>query len=219
MLISHRYKFIFLRTEKTAGSSLSSAIVDALGDDVIAPNMTRPKWAKFSPIHHGALKRSFPRFFGFHSHSTARQARHVLGREIFDSYYKFAVERNPWARQVSLYTHREWKKNKPGDQFDKHLRSWIYRNTEYVRLNNWSIYAIGNKVVVDELLRYETLSEQLTGLFKKLGVKNPIKLPNLRQYKTGRTHYSKYYSDASRDLVAKWYSKEIEACDYVFEAQ
>lgn len=217
MLISHRYKFIFLRTEKTAGSSLSEALSKALGNDVIAADMSRPAWAKYSPIHHGALKRNFPKTFGLHAHATAKQARSVFGAETFESYFKFAVERNPWDRQVSLYMHREWKKGKAGDQFDRDIRSFLYRNTEYVRLNNWSNYAIGKNVVVDKIIKYENLNEELERVFDKLKLPKPIELPKLRQYKAQRPHYSTYYTDASRELVRKWYSKEIEACEYAFE--
>lgn len=218
MLISHKYKFIFLRTEKTAGSSLSEALSKALGDDVIEADMTRPAWAKYSPIHHGALKRNFPKFFGLHAHATAKQARSVLGPEIFDTYYKFAVERNPWDRQVSLYVHRKWKHNKPADNFDKDISSFFYRNAEYVRLKNWSIYAIGDKVAVDKIVKYENLNEELGAVFEHLGLPEPIELPKLRQYKASRPHYSTFYTDTSREIVRKWYSREIDACEYVFEA-
>lgn len=217
MLISHKYKFIFLRTEKTAGSSLSDALSKTLGDDVIKADMSRPAWAKYSPVHHGALKRKFPKFFGFHAHATAKQARSVLGTDIFDNYYKFAVERNPWARQVSLYVHRKWKLNRPADSFDRDIRSFIYRNTEYVRLNNWSIYAIGNKIAVDKVIKYENLNQELEEVFEHLGLPEQIELPKLRQYKSERPHYSTYYSEASREIVRKWYSKEIDACEYAFE--
>jgi hypothetical protein len=217
MIISHRYKFIFMRTEKTAGSSLSTALTEALGEDVTATNLDRPGWAKYSPIHHGALKRHLPQYFGLHSHATAKQARRVLGDDIFNSYYKFAVERNPWDRQVSLYTHRQTKTGRSTDNFDKDMRSFIYRNTEYVRLNNWAIYAIGDKVVVDELIDYDNLDGGLSRLFERLKIKVNIKLPRLRSYKSDRPHYSTVYSDVTKKMVAKWYKKEIDYSGYHFE--
>ena len=217
MLISHRYKFIFMRTEKTAGSSVSAALVDALGEDVIAPNMGRPAWARYSPIHHGALKRKLPQYFGLHSHATAKQARLVFGSEVFDSYFKFAVERNPWERQVSLYTHRQIKKNKSTETFDKDMRSFAYRNTEYVKLNNWSIYAIGNTVAVDQIIKYENLNSELSELLEMLKIKAEVTLPRLRAYKPDRKHYSQYYSEISRNMIKRWYEKEIQYSGYSFE--
>lgn len=217
MIVSHKYRFIFLRTEKTGGTSLTAALQSLLDEGDVQGKMNRPAWAKYSPIHHGALKRHFPRWFGLHRHATARQVRDVVGRRFFDSYFKFAIERNPWDRQVSLYFHREWKKNNASPDFDRHMRSFFYRNSEYVRLNNWSIYAIGDKIVADRVLRYETLDQDIPELFAQLGVDCPVEMPKLRSYAPDRPHYSTFYSDMTRELVTRWYAREIDALGYRFE--
>lgn len=217
MIVSHKYCFIFLQTEKTASTSLKAALQTVLDDQDERSNLKRPAWAKYSPIHHGALKRNFPKRFGLHPHATARQVRAVLGPKIFDNYFKFTVERNPWDRQVSLYFHREWKQNNNDTNFDRDMRSLLYRSTELVRLNNWSIYTIGNEIVVDRILRYENLSEEISRLFSDLGIRQEIILPRLRSYVPERPHYSTYYSDRTRDLVERWYAREIDALDYRFE--
>lgn len=216
MIVSHAHRFIFLRTEKTAGSSLFAALAAGLPEGDFNADMGRPAWARWSPIHHGALKRRIPDLFGLHVHATAAQARRVLGREIFDGYFKFAVERNPWDRQVSLYHHRAWKTGR-APNFDRDMRSVLYRNTEYCRLNNWSIYAIGGEIVADRILRFESLDADLARLWADLGVAPPT-LPRLRaDYREARPHYSTFYSDATRDLVGRWYAPEIAALDYRFE--
>jgi len=217
VIVSHRHKFIFLRTEKTGGTSLSRALMPILGPEDFHPAAGRPAWAKYSPIHHGALKRQLPEIFGLHGHATAAQVRRVVGRELFESYLKFAVERNPWDRQVSLYTHRQWKRGKGPEGFDRDMRSPLYRNTEYCRLNNWAIYAIGDRVVADRILRYETLAEDVARLMADLGVAETLDLPRMRAYNPDRPHYSTFYSDATRDLVARWYAREIAAFGYAFE--
>lgn len=216
MIVSHAHRFIFLRTEKTAGSSLFEALRSLLAPGDLDADMRRPKWAKFSPIHHGALKRHVPDLFGLHVHATAAQARRVLGPKVFDSYLKFAVERNPWDRQVSLYHHRCWKTGRT-PAFDRDMRSALYRNTEYCRLNNWSIYAIGDRIVADRILRYETLEADLARLWSDLGV-TPPEMPRLRsEYREDRPHYASFYTPETRDLVARWYAREIEALGYRFE--
>lgn len=219
MIVSHKYRFIFLRTEKTGGTSLTKALQSVLADDDEQSIMKRPAWARYSPIHHGALKRNLPQWFGLHRHATAKQVRNVLGPRIFDSYFKFAIERNPWDRQVSLYFHREWKKNNQNKNFDRDLKSVFYRNTEYTKLDNWSIYAIGNEIVADKILRYETLSAEISDLLKRLGVETDLEMPRMRSYSPDRPHYSTFYSDWTRDLVARWYASEIEAFSYRFETE
>lgn len=216
MIVSHSHRFIFLRTEKTAGSSLSEALKLAGREGDFASDMSRPAWSRFSPIHHGALKRKVPDLFGLHVHATAAQARRVLGPAVFDSYFKFAVERNPWDRQVSLYMHRCWKTGRTPN-FDRDIRSLIYRSTEHVRLQNWKVYAIGGEVVADMILRYETFDEDLRRLWKEIGME-PLELPRKRsEYREERPHYATFYTPESRDLVGRWYAREIAALGYRFE--
>ncbi|MEM6487013.1 MAG: sulfotransferase family 2 domain-containing protein [Pseudomonadota bacterium] len=216
MIVSHRHRFIFLRTEKTAGTSLFEALLSLLGPEDLVADMARPAWARYSPIHHGALKRTIPDLFGLHVHATAAQARRVLGRRVFDGYFKFAVERNPWDRQLSLYHHRCWKTGRTPN-FEADMASRWYRNTEYCRLNNWAMYAIGNSVVADRVLRYETLGGELERLWAVLGV-TPPDMPRRRaEYRAARPHYSHAYGPASRALVARWYGREIAALGYRFE--
>jgi Sulfotransferase family len=219
MIVSHKYRFIFLRTEKTASTSLMKALESILGENDMQADMERPSWAKFSPIHHNALRRHAPQWFGLHTHATASQVRQVVGRKIFDSYYKFSVERNPWDRQISLYAHRKWKKGQLIADFDRDMGSIVFRNTSYVRLNNWSNYAIGRDIVADRIIRYERLAEEIAELGATLGFPGPLDLPVLRRYTTDRPHYSTYYGPASRNLVAKWYAREIDALGYSFERQ
>jgi hypothetical protein len=219
MIVSHKYRFIFLRTEKTASTSLMAALRGILDENDLRATGRRPSWAKFSPIHHSALRRYCPRLFGLHTHATASQVRDVLGAKIFDSYYKFTVERNPWDRQVSLYSHRQWKKGNPPDGFDRDMRSVFYRNTSYVRLDNWSKYAIGRDIVADRIIRYERLDEEIGELAATLGIPGPVVMPRLRQYTADRPHYATYYSDPTRDLVGRWYAREIETLGYKFESK
>jgi hypothetical protein len=217
VIVSHRYRFIFLRTEKTGGTSLTRALWPHLGEEDLRLSPTRPAWARYSPIHHGALQRYVPDLFGLHAHATARQMRRVLGREVFDGYLKFAVERNPWDRQVSPYHHRCWKTGRTPD-FDRDMASPIYRNTEYCRLDNWSIYAIGGEIVADRVLRYERLAEDVEALRRELGIPEPLEMPRARAYAPDRPHYATYYGARTRDLVARWYAREIAAFGYAFEA-
>lgn len=217
MIVSHAHRFIFLRTEKTGGTSLTAALKAACAPGDTYPGQIRPAWSRRLPFSYGGLQRNAPDLFGLHPHATARQARRVLGPKIFDNYFKFAIERNPWDRQVSLYTHREWKKGKDNANFDRDMRSLVYRSTEYCRLDNWSIYAIGNEIVVDRIIRYETLAQDVAEIARILGIDLGERLPRMREYGPRRPHYSLYYSDATRDMMARWYWREIQAFGYRFE--
>jgi len=217
VIVSHAHRFIFLRTEKTGGTSLTAALKRLCDPGDTYPGQVRPAWSRRLPFSYGGLQRNAPDVFGLHPHATARQARRVLGPRIFDAYFKFAIERNPWDRQVSLYTHREWKKGRDNTAFDRDMRSPLYRMSEYCRLDNWSVYSIDGNVVVDKVIRYETMADDVAEVLRALGVDGELILPRLRTYDANRAHYSTYYSDRTRDMVGRWYRREVEAFGYRFE--
>ena len=108
MILSHKYRFIFLKTAKTAGSSIEAALAPVCGpDDIITGNernLLRRNYqlglGKLGLHVPGEISRRLPEVSGFYPHMPGRQVRRLVDREIWDNYFKFAVERNPWDRQV-----------------------------------------------------------------------------------------------------------------------
>jgi len=219
LIVSHEHKFIFLRTEKTAGTSLSSALSKQLGPDDVIYRPFRGNWTKFVPVPLGGLKRHAPQVFGLHFHAQARHVRTVLGKKVFDGYFKFAVERNPWERQVSLYFHRAKKRGMADPDFNRDMNSPLYRLKHLTRLSNWSMYAIDDTIVADQVLMYDQLETGLPELSKKLGLPDQLQMPRLNSgFRDRSQHYSTLYSPQTRDLVASWYPREISALGFEFEA-
>ena len=115
-IISHRHRFIFLKTRKTAGTSLEIWLSDKLGPrDVIfgaeeLAHIRRP----FMTTMHSTTR--FPelerwiklrikkglgwRPFAIHEHMTAAEVLRVVGPRIWQSYTKICVERDPWDRFI-----------------------------------------------------------------------------------------------------------------------
>lgn len=222
MIVSHSHRFIFLRTEKTASTSLTSALETILDESDVIYRTFSGQWKKLMPVSPGGLKRKLPIVFGLHPHATARQARQVLGKRIFDSYFKFSVERDPWDRQLSLYSHRIYKeeKSKSLTDFDRDMKNWLWRTRYYTRLNNWAIYAIGNQIVADKVIKFNELETGLEQVFRELGIDGSIVLPHKRRSPSGdRLAYENYYSHETKDRVANWYKKEIENFGFEFIGQ
>jgi Sulfotransferase family len=228
MIVSHKHRFIFLKTEKTAGTSLQTALAGLCGaDDIISgarrdPVSNKPVGVKprlgigrYITIP-TEIKRRLPGIAGFYPHMSARQMRSVIGREIWDSYYKFAVERNPWDRQVSNYFHRQSRSSSKQD-FERYITSPIYRQLHHVRLNNWGIYTIKDEIVVDTIIRYENLEVEFPAVLRTIGLAAELTLPRSRaSHRPNGVDYRRFYSDRAAEVVGRWYAKEIEAFGYEF---
>ena len=154
MIVSHRHKFIFLKTQKTAGTALEATLSALCGpDDVITPFRTdneryrvgrgpqnyriehpvKPK----RPLLRRILRRP-ERYWhpsiGFYEHMPAWRVRAYVGENIWRSYYKFAFDRNPWDRQVSWYYYKTRNKEvRPA--FERFMSS-----KRHAYVNNHDIY-------------------------------------------------------------------------------
>ena len=118
MLISHRYKFIYTKTVKTASTSVEAyferfCLPDGEG---LPPTDARDEHESETGIigYRGKLreKRKWFQYRGkrlanprwFH-HMPAALIQRQIGAEIWDSYFKFCVVRNPFEKAISAYEH------------------------------------------------------------------------------------------------------------------
>ena len=74
-MIDHRSKLIFIHIARTGGTSIEASLV---GKD----------WWLVDPSS---------------KHISAKQARDLYGKDIWEAYTKFSVVRNPWDRVVSMW--------------------------------------------------------------------------------------------------------------------
>lgn len=229
MIYSKRNNFIFLKTRKTGGTSVELVLRSVCGpEDIITPvdergpssiteqnyMMRRPDWRLKHRIR-WTLGFRAPRFSPFvpipdHIHAAAVR-RHV-GAAAFDKAYRFSIERNPWDRQVSNYF---WQtRDLPADARPA-FADWLRSDDPELRIDNWQIYAIDDRLVVHRVLRYEHLAEDLGDLARERGLTLP-ELPRAKGNLRPRGSYREYYTPETRDLVASWYRPEIEAFGYDF---
>ncbi|HZP09002.1 sulfotransferase family 2 domain-containing protein [Methyloceanibacter sp.] len=230
MIVSHEHKFIFLKTKKTAGTSIELALSALCGDaDIITPlteidealragargaqNWRRHGWwGSPRPF----FKRRFLKFtaedYGFYNHMPAEQARALLNDDkLWLSYFKFAFDRNPWDRQVSFYHHRYRREAKPPP-----FSSFI-KGDKRARINNYEIYSIGGEVAVDFVGRYENLDADLRHALGQVGLALDRDLPRAKTtFRKSDKPYRAYYDDETRGIVGDWYQREIALLDYAF---
>jgi hypothetical protein len=229
MIISHEHKFIFLKTKKTAGTSIELALSKLCGPgDVLTPLTANDEalragrgaqnwrlhgwWSSPRPF----WKRRFLKFtaedYGFYNHMPAEQARALLADDrIWRSYFKFAFDRNPWDRQVSWYHHRFRRKETPPPF------STFIRCDRRARINNYEIYSIEGDVAVDFVGRFESLEEDLKHALEQVGLRLDADLPSAKStFRPGATPYRAYYDGDTRAIVGDWYRREIKLLGYTF---
>jgi hypothetical protein len=123
MIISHRHRFIFIKTEKTAGTSIELALARICGPDDVISAVVHPAdralQKSLGPGYRGQQNDVIPlryltsldmlqgirrrRRSRFINHMGAADIRRFVPQEVWRNYYKFCVERNPWDKVVSSY--------------------------------------------------------------------------------------------------------------------
>lgn len=165
-------------------------------------------------------------------HAPLAEARTVLGADRFSASFKFAIVRNPWDRLMSWYALIGKLEHNGGPAmlldpasahwkgFDAFLEKW---SAEEVRidgvrrrkLSQWAQLADAEgHLLIDDVGRFETLAEDAARLFARMGLDRPP-LPKMNT--APHHHYSLYYSDFGRELVAHAFREDAERFDYRFE--
>lgn len=230
MIVSHRHKFIYLKTIKTASSSMESLLSGVCGpDDIVTPtkeslmiHRSSVKAQNYALDHPMVPKRRLykrllrrpERYYhpsvGYYEHMPAWRVRAYLGETHWNEYFKFTFERNPWDRQVSFYHYRCRDRARRNDSFEEFMEQ---KRRSFV--DNWNIYTMDGEVVVDFLGRYESLEDDFTEIKERLGLPADLNLPEVNK-SSKTTTYHNYYNDYTRELVEQWYANEISECDYRF---
>jgi hypothetical protein len=213
VIVSHRHRFIFLKTRKTAGTSLELALARVCGpDDVITSINPRDEEARRAQGLPGPQNVESPHLHRkAFNHMPARMAREAVGAEVWDGYYRFAIERNPWDAVVSLY-YWKYKDREQLPDFDTYVsEEWIEQLA-----NNRRMYRIRGRLAVDRVLRYEHLDTELSEVWHHLGLPGEPDLPRAKGHARPAGHYRELYSDAARKRVELVFADAIEAFGYEF---
>jgi len=213
VIISHEHRFVFLKTKKTAGSSIEIALSTICGPrDVITPIGTdealRAEFGGRGPQNHESPELAVRLF----NHAPARRAREAIGADVFDSYFTFTVERNPWDAVVSLYYYRARLTGRSSD-FGRYLRRPVVAK---MAQQNYRIWHRGHRSMAQRVLRYEHLADDLATLWRDLDLPGSPALPRAKSGFRPTGFYRDLYDDAGRDVVAQAFAPMIEELGYEF---
>ena len=146
------------------------------------------------------------------NHSTASEIRENLDETVWQSYFKFCFERNPFDKAISRYY---WSTEEPRPDMSEYLD-----NCPVESLSNWNIYTINDHVAADFVGRFENLADDLAEIKQRLGLPEISGLPKAKSgYRTNREHYSRVLGPEARKRIELVCAREIQTFDYQWQAE
>jgi hypothetical protein len=218
MLLSHRYKFLFVHIAKTGGTSVRAALSALRWRDPIH-YLTWPCHRLSHLTGHRTVTK-FPR------HARIIAAREMLPQPYFDELFKFAFVRNPWDLQVSSFHHL--KRERPhllGGRTDFAAfleykldpeRAYQYHIDTSLQLQTDYLVDLRGELLVDFVGRYERLESDFRAVCARIGIAQRA-LPHRRRAADRGSDYRGYYSDETAELVARHFARDIELLGYEFD--
>lgn len=214
MLISYSHNFLFQHIPKTAGCSVTEQL-EPFGHrpETLPVNRMLERVGIRVNLVIGPYK-----WKRFRDHSDMETIRRVLPAQVFDSLYKFAFVRNPWDWLVSRYHyitqsphHGQHERVKRLDGFAGYVRWQAARKK---RGQADLLFSRDGELLLDYVGRFETLAEDFTEISRRVGI--DTNLP-ARRNASRHADYRSYYDDATSNLVAERWAKEIAAFGYCFD--
>jgi len=207
LIISHKFKYIFIKTQKTASTSIEVGLERSCGEEDIISRHAFFKIQGFRPRN----------FEGFRQHTGASKIKEKIPNKTWNSYYKFTFERNPFDKMVSWYWDKRSRK-KTNESFKEFCITCSKDPKNFPK--GYELYAENNNVLVNFIGKYEKLNEDFSYVCNKLGIPFKGLFPRIRShYRQDPYHYSKYYDSETKKIVENHFSKEIKMFDYSFETK
>ena len=208
MLISRKHHFVFIHIYKNAGTSITEALLPfAAGQWNRRINAIINRFGVLYPLGPNP----------YHGHIKASELVEKMGRGTFSSYFSFAIVRNPWDRQVSLYTymlkntrHRQHELIKSLQSFDRYIEWVCAQDVTYQK--DFVTSATGEQLV-DFIGKYENLDADFGQICSRIGISATLPKLNISKARP----YQDYYSQKTIDLVRGKFEPDISLFDYEFE--
>jgi hypothetical protein len=195
MIISNSHNFVFIATTKTGSTTI---------EKYLWSYKSKHKITHFDDSYnkHCPLKIIYEKF------------------PFIDNYFKFAVVRNPFDWVVSWYFYRKSVSNNNNTK-DISFKEWLVdkNSSAYniegigLTLSQYDIISCDANIKIDFIGKYENLQEDFDIICDKIGIPRQ-ELP--RENRSNHKHYTEYYDDETRKIVAEKFAKDIKYFGYKF---
>jgi len=242
VIVSYKNNFIFLKTRKTAGTSIELMLSRFCGEsDILTPlglpdELVRMKmpggmarnFAFGNPIERAfvdaAIGKKYKDFrtcikelersnFLFNHVGLARAVK-LLDPAFVAGAFKFVVERHPYERVFSDAQFRLHMDQKNGEPVLA-LEDYIERSISSPNLNSRPLYCIDGKQAVNRVIRYENLADELPEVLGKLGITMPEAMPRANSgSRTDKRPARESLTDDQKERIYKRCKKIFDELGY-----
>lgn len=225
MIISNKHHFIFIKTRKTASTSIQAALASVCGpSDIIAGGRREISqncwntWYEYVFLRAKAIRhhRLFWPIQRFHSrHASIEVVSKVMG-ERFTTYFKFAFVRNPFDLVVSRYY---WDRSQNRHTYND-FALWL--SECYAQQRLWEKDLLNRYTHIDGICqldyvgRFEKLQDDFRYVCNAIGIDHS-ELPEKKSGFRPTQRYQDHYSPETRSLVAQLFADDLRLFGYSFE--
>lgn len=235
MLVSHRKRFIYTKTVKTAGTSVEVYFEPWCREGAPRRIRHRTDAVESEAGIVGFRGRKKPLGCRWYNHMPASDIRTRVGEEIWNDYFKFCVVRDPFDKAVSAFYHfkkareERLQSGKPVPLAQR-LKSWLRppRRFDSVaeEFADWlergglapdrDKYVIDGRICVDEFIHYEALHEGVRRVCERIGEPfDPGRLPELKTATRDKAvTLAEIYTPRSLETVSRLFDFEIREFGY-----
>lgn len=217
VMVSHTHEFIFLKSTKTAGTSIEMMLEPLCGPPrADVPEATRARVSRQGIVGRRVLGRSmhvkllqklgFGLVTDWRNHMTAAEIKAALGTEKWKRYRKIASVRDPFDRAVSSF---HWQESVMGLPEDEDFATVRARFTDWVARtrpdSDRDILFLDGAFVGDLVIRFENLADDLQKIYTMFDpTSGPIRMFHAKDAGRRRKHpVPEYFSEASIATVRK----------------
>ena len=164
MIIFHKRKFIYIRLKKVGSSSFESAFMTKNGIS-LEEKIPEELYQNLRKKHKNAVSKSL-----INTHTTARELQSLLPEEMWNSYLKVATIRCPYDMLVSHYYYALSRR-----KISKSFEQFMSEGNKGPLVKICDLHNEEGQILVDYLIRYEHLEEDIGELEEKIGCPGLLK--------------------------------------------
>jgi hypothetical protein len=207
VIVSHAKQFIFFAVPKTGTHAVRELLSSHKGPDDWEQQILFGE--QLSPIPEIAKIQ--------HGHISAQQIMPYLDKAAWESYFKFAIVRNPFDRFISIC----FFLNRNNPKFLETPLLWMksaivvprFRERVLVKPQYLQLTDAQGSMAMDYVGRYEALQDSMDEICKRLQIEPVLlKKRNVSEHK----QYREYYDDELKSAVEAFYQEDLTRFNYFY---